>query len=138
MPFALLWLEIKSIGKEVSKDILDMLVMSGEVRGVDEYVIKVDHNPHVQYICKDVIDEMLESVRGVSETKGHHQPLEEAIAVGEGGLPFISISNADQMISMLEIEFGVDLSSIWGFKQVGDGSSPSEHGAEENREQDIL
>ena len=37
----------------------------------------------------------------------------------EGGLPFVSIGNADQMIRMPEIELGVDLSSAWGFEQVG-------------------
>ena len=96
-----------------------MLAMRGEVGGVDEYVVKVDHNAHIQHICEDTIDEMLEHSRGVSETKGHHQPLKGATAGVEGGLPIISVGNADQMISMPEIEFGVDLSSTWGFKEVG-------------------
>ena len=36
----------------------------------------------------------------------------------EGGLPFVSVGDADQMIRMPEIELGVDLSSAWGFEQV--------------------
>ena len=61
---------------------------------------------------------MLEHAGSISETKGYHQPLKEAVAGVEGGLPFISVSNADQMIHMLEIEFGLDLSSTWGFEEV--------------------
>ena len=37
----------------------------------------------------------------------------------EGGLPFVSTGNVGQMIRMLEIKLGVDLSSTWGFEQVG-------------------
>ena len=37
----------------------------------------------------------------------------------EGGLPFVSVGDADQMIRMLEIELGVNPSSAWGFEQVG-------------------
>ena len=61
---------------------------------------------------------MLERAGSISETEGHHQPLKGAVAGVKGGLPFISVSNADQMIHMLEIEFGLDLSSTWGFEEV--------------------
>ena len=93
--------------------------MGGKVGGVDEDVIEVDHNTHVQHVNIDAIDKVLECGGGISETKRHYQPLEGAIAGTEGGLPFVSISDADQMICILEIELGVDLSFAWGFEQVG-------------------
>ena len=95
-----------------------MLVIRGEVRGVDEYVIEVDHDAHIQHIYEDTVDKTLECSGSVSETKGHYQPLKGVIAGVEGGLPFISIGNADQIIHMSEIKFAIDLSSTWGFKQV--------------------
>ena len=84
MPFAFLWLEIKSICMEALENISDMLAMRGEVGGVDEYVVKVDHDTHIQHICKDTVDETLEHGMGISETKGHYQPLKGAIVVGSG------------------------------------------------------
>ena len=43
MPLTLLWFEVKSISTEVLEDFPDLLVMGGRVRGVDQYVVKVDH-----------------------------------------------------------------------------------------------
>ena len=111
VPFTFLRLEAKSVGMEMSEDILDVLVMRGKVRGVDEGVVKVDHNAHIQHVSKDAIDKVLERGGSVSETKRHYQPLKGAIVGAEGGLPFISVGNVDQMIRMPEIELGVDLSS---------------------------
>ena len=72
MPLALLWFEVKSVSAEAPEDFPDLLAMSGRVGGVDQYVIEVDHNAHIQHICKDTIDEVLERSRGVSETEGHY------------------------------------------------------------------
>ena len=72
MPLALLWFEVKSVSTEAPEDFLDLLAMSGRVGGVDQYVIEVDHNAHVQHICEDTIDEALECGGGVSETEGHY------------------------------------------------------------------
>ena len=96
-----------------------MLAMGGKVGGIDKNVIEVDHDTHVQHVGKDAIDKALECSRGVSETERHYQPLEGAIVGAEGGLPCVSVNDTDQMIRMPEIKLGVDLSSAWGFEQVG-------------------
>ena len=72
MPLAFLWFEVKSISVEAPEDFPDLLAMSGGVRGVDQYVVKVDHDTYVQHICEDTIDEALAHSRGISETEGHY------------------------------------------------------------------
>ena len=49
-----------------------MLAMGGEAGGVDEDVIGVDHNAHIQHVGKDAIDKVLECSGGVSETERHY------------------------------------------------------------------
>ena len=72
MPLALLWFEVKSISTEAPEDFPDLLAMSGGVEEVDQYVVKVDHDTHIQHICEDTIDEVLEYGGGISETEGHY------------------------------------------------------------------
>ena len=48
-----------------------MLAMGGEVRGIDEDVVEVDHNAHVQHVGEDAIDKALENCGGISETERH-------------------------------------------------------------------
>ena len=93
--------------------------MHRDVGGINEDVVEVDHDAHVQHVGKDAVDKTLERGGGVGEAERHNQPLEGAVAGAEGGLPFVSFGNADQMIRMPEIKLGVNLSSAWGFEQVG-------------------
>ena len=72
MPLALLQIEIKSVSTEALEDFPDLLAMSGGVGGVDQYVVEIDHDTHIQHICKDTIDKALECSGGVSETEGHY------------------------------------------------------------------
>ena len=72
MPLALLQFEVKSISTEAPEDFPDLLVMSSGVGEVDQYIVKVDHDTHIQHICKDTIDEVLEYDGGISETEGHY------------------------------------------------------------------
>ncbi|KIN96867.1 hypothetical protein M404DRAFT_162045, partial [Pisolithus tinctorius Marx 270] len=90
---ALLWLGIKAM---LSKD-----------------VIEVYHDTDIEHVCKDAIDESLESRRRVSQTEWHHPPLVRTITSAESRFPFISICYADQMIGMAEIDLGVDFSAAW-------------------------
>jgi len=38
----------------------------------------------------------------------------------EGGFPFVSFDNADQMVCMLEVDFGVNASLVGRIYEVGD------------------
>jgi hypothetical protein len=72
VPFALLRLEVKSVRAEAAEDFTDMLAVRGDIGGVDEDVVEVNHDAHIQHICKDAIDKSLERGGGVSETEGHY------------------------------------------------------------------
>ena len=38
----------------------------------------------------------------------------------EGSLPFISVGNANQVVSMSEIDLGVDFSTAWSIQEIRD------------------
>ncbi|KIN96039.1 hypothetical protein M404DRAFT_164331 [Pisolithus tinctorius Marx 270] len=49
----------------------------------------------LHHVCKDAIDESLESCRRVSQTEWHHPPLVRTITSAESCFPLISICYAD-------------------------------------------
>ena len=57
---------------ETSEDVLDVLAMGGEVGGVNEDVVEVDHDAHVQHVSEDAVDKTLERSGGIGETKRHN------------------------------------------------------------------
>ena len=44
----------------------------------------------------------------ISKAFWHYQPLKRSVLSLESGFPFVSFSNAYEVIRMLEIDFGVD------------------------------
>ncbi|KIO02106.1 hypothetical protein M404DRAFT_148495 [Pisolithus tinctorius Marx 270] len=92
---ALLWLGIKTMLLKVAEYLFYM------------FTVRLHH------VCKDAIDELLESRRRVSQTEWHYLPLVRTITSAECRFPFISICYADQMIGMAEINLGVDFSAAW-------------------------
>ena len=42
------------------------------VGGIDEDVVEVDHDAHVQHVSKDAVDKALECSGGISETERHY------------------------------------------------------------------
>ncbi|KIN96104.1 hypothetical protein M404DRAFT_164075 [Pisolithus tinctorius Marx 270] len=92
---ALLWLGIKAMLSKVAEYLFYMFVM------------------RLHHVCKDAIDESLESCRCVSQTEWHHLPLVRTITSVESHFPLISVCYADQMIGMVEIDLGVDFSVAW-------------------------
>ncbi|KIO04664.1 hypothetical protein M404DRAFT_142788, partial [Pisolithus tinctorius Marx 270] len=92
---ALLWLGIKAMLSKVVEYLFYVFAMQ------------------LHHVCKDAIDESLESHRCVSQTKWHYPPLVRTITSAESRFPFISVCYADQMIGMAEIDLGVDFSMAW-------------------------
>ena len=87
--------------------------MLGKVVGIDQYVIQVDNDIDVHHIGEDVIHELLKSCGGISKAFWHYQPLKGSISSLEGGLPFVSCCNANQMVRVLEVDFSVDSCFLW-------------------------
>ena len=87
-----------------------MPVMLGHVIWVDEYIIQIDHDIDIQKIRENVIHESLEGYGSISKTKRHYRLFKWSIAYPKSSLPFITIGNANQMVSMAKIYLWVDLS----------------------------
>ena len=71
-------------------------------------IIQVYYYGDVNHVGKDVVHEPLETCRGIGEPLGHHQSLERPVLGLEGGLPFIAIGDADEVVGMSQVNLGVD------------------------------
>ena len=72
-----------------------MLLVLGDVVGIDEDVVEVDDHIDVEEIREDVVHETLESCRSVGESEGHNRLFKGTITGTEGGFPLIAIRNLD-------------------------------------------
>ena len=72
---------------------------------VDEYVIEVHQYTNIKQVTEDVIHEVLESSGCIGESKRHYTPFEGAIASPESCLPFVTLSDSDQMVGVPEVNF---------------------------------
>ncbi|KIK14813.1 hypothetical protein PISMIDRAFT_642001, partial [Pisolithus microcarpus 441] len=84
------------------------------------HMLAVDHYTDVKHVSKDTVDKLLEGSWWLSETKRHDSPLIGPIAGVKSGLPFITIGDVDEVVGMVEVNFGVNLCMAWGTKKVGD------------------
>ncbi|KIK29639.1 hypothetical protein PISMIDRAFT_88773, partial [Pisolithus microcarpus 441] len=91
---ALLWFGIETVFSESVKNLVNMFF-------VVLYIIRV---------CKDGVDETLESCRGIGKSKWHNKPLIGSIMSLEGHFPFISIGNAHQVVGMVQVDLSIDFS----------------------------
>ena len=87
--------------------------------GINEDVVEIDDDPEIEEVRKDVIHEVLEGRRGIGKALGHDTPLIRSVSGSEGSFPLIAFHNPDQVIGVLEVDLGVDLSFPRSIKKVG-------------------
>ena len=106
MEETLISMGIEMMLSEASENFSDMAsVFFLRVR-VDEYVvIEVHQYTNIEQVAEDVIHEVLESSGCVGESKRHHAPFEGAVVSPESCLPFIALSDSDQMVGVPEVNF---------------------------------
>ena len=109
----------KAVSMESAEYFPDVLFMLGKVIGIDQYVVQIDNDNNVYHICKDVVHEPLKSCRSVSKAFRHYQPLKGSVTSLEGGLPFVSCCNVNQMVRMPEVDFSVTSCFSWCVEQIG-------------------
>jgi len=80
------------------------------VIGVNQDVIQVNYYAHVKEVREYIVYETLEGSWSISQSKWYYWPFEGSIVGPEGGFLFISFSNVDQVVRMLEVNFGVNTS----------------------------
>ena len=118
MKFAFICTGEKAISAESAEYFPDVFFMLREVVGIDQYVVQIDDDIDVHHIGEDVIHEPLKSCRSVSKAFWHYQPLKGSVMSPEGGLPFISCCNANQMVCVPEIDFILDSCFLWCIEQI--------------------
>ena len=97
--------------------------VSGMFVGVprkDKYVIQVNHYEFVKEVGKDAVHEALESCRSIGKTKMHDHEIERAILSLESGLPFVTWSDANEVVGCLKINLGVNIRMAKAIKEVWD------------------
>ncbi len=88
------------------------------VFGIDENIIQICYSEIVEEFIKDVVNEVLEDVKDITEIEWYHQNLVESESDDEGCLPFVSFSYLDSVENNDDVQFGEDLGfvqSIQGF-----------------------
>ena len=108
--FLFLCFDIKTSLVEMLEYFFYMLVMFGHVIQVDEYIIQINHDTDIQEIGENIVHELLKDCGSIGETKGHYRPFKWSIACPKDSLPFITISDANQMVSIVKIYLWINLS----------------------------
>ena len=83
--------------------------MGGGVGRVDEEIIHVNDKPSFcNHVMKGVIHEVLESGRGIGETKEHYGWFEESFMCDKGSFPLMPIFDSDIIVSPSDIKLSKD------------------------------
>ncbi len=99
----LLCFDKQAVLQEPMEDLTDMLDVFCLTLGKDEDIIQVDKHKSAQHISKHVIDETLKNGRWVRQAKRHNQVLKMSQGGVESRLPFVPLTNSDQVIGIAEI-----------------------------------
>jgi hypothetical protein len=95
----------------------DMYLMFSHGIAIDQNVVEVGRNKVIEERSEDVVDEVLKRGGGVGQSEGHDKGFEKAITSAESRLPFLTLSHANQIVSMSDIEGGI----VTGFGQAVQG-----------------
>src|SRR5882724_1235398 len=103
----------QSISMEPTNYFLNVSFVFGNVVGIDENVIQIYDDNHVDHIHEDVIHKSLKSCWSISKHFRKYQPFKGTIMGPEGSLPFVSRCDLNEMVCMPEVDFGVDSCLSW-------------------------
>ena len=95
-----------------------MSLVLGHVIRVYEDIVEVYNYTNIQHIAEDVIHKSLKSGRPIGKSKQNYQPFKGAIVSVKGGFPFVIISYVNQMVGMVQVNFGKHTSLLQGIKEV--------------------
>jgi hypothetical protein len=80
--------------------------------GVDKEVVHVDEKAEIDHVAEDMVHHNLEGCWYVSQSEEHDHELVKAVSCAEGGFPFVSFSDTDQMEAILQVHFCEPLGSL--------------------------
>ena len=88
--------------------------------GKNQDVVEIDENLPVEHVAEYVIDQGLEDSRRIGEAEWHDQILVVACRGVEGGLPLISLPDADEVVGVAQVQLGEDCSILEQLEGRGD------------------
>ena len=103
---------------EAFKDLPNMFSVRFWIVRIDEDIVQIDDDMNINQVFKNIVNEPRPSGWRVGETERHNQPFKRPVASPECGLPFVSVGNADKMIGMPEVDFGVNPGFPGGIQKV--------------------
>ena len=110
--FIFLCFGIKSSLSEILEYFFNTPVVFGHIIQVDEYIIQIDHDTNVQKIRENVVYELLKGYRSIGKIKGHYRLLKWSIICPKSSLLFITISNVNQIVSIVKIYLWINSSFV--------------------------
>ena len=93
--------------------------MGGLVGGINEIIHVNDEPSFCNHVVKGVIHEVLESGRGIGETKEHHGWFKESLMCDQGSFPLMPIFDSDIIVSPSNIKLGEDFCPLEFIDKVG-------------------
>ena len=79
---------------KASENLTDMLMVLFHVVGIDE-------DTYIEHVGEDVVHEVLKSCWCISQTERHNTPFEGAVAGVEGGFPFVTFTDLNEVVGVL-------------------------------------
>ena len=104
---------VQVIFAKALEDLMDMLA-------VLFHVVEVDEDTYIEHVRVDVIHEALKSCQCISQTKGHNTPFERVVVGVEGDFPFVTFTDSNKVVGMLQVNFGIHRGLLQAVKEVRD------------------
>ena len=106
MELTLLRFGVEAMFSQAAENFFDMSGMLGVVLGVDEDIVEIDDYEEIDHVREDVVHKRLESGRRVRHPERHDEIFEGTVTGAEGGFPFVSLGDADVVVTPPEIDLG--------------------------------
>ena len=75
---------------------------------------------YIEQVTENVIYKTLKSGGHVRKSEGHDAPFEGAVAGAESSFPFVALSDMDQVVRVMEVDFRIESCLLRAVKEVGD------------------
>ena len=105
---------------EAPEHLPNMFGMLGRIVGIDQYVVQIDDDVHVQQIREQTVQEPLKSGRSIGKAFRNNPEFEGPIARTKRRLRFVTRSDPEEMVCVPEIKFCIDASLPGSIEEIGD------------------
>ena len=84
---------------KVVKHLVNVILVLGRIVGEDEYVVRINNHTHIQHVLEDIVHKSLKGGQSICESIMHDKKLIGSVSCAKGGLPFVSVCDANEIVS---------------------------------------